>query len=78
MKLTTTHPQGRPLPGAGQLNARQLSAISHKSCRVPKAPGPPIPWSESFVTDDKIYRVYLAPDEAPYPFVSAIRSPSSR
>jgi hypothetical protein len=52
----------RELPGAGKLSAAELKAISQKSCGVLDAMGPKIQWIESFVTDDKIYCVYLAPD----------------
>lgn len=54
----------RDLPGAGQLTQEQLSDISKKSCSVLQELGPRIQWVESFVTDDKIYCVYIAPDEA--------------
>jgi hypothetical protein len=54
----------RELPGAGKLTTDQLHAISQKSCGVLQGMGPQIQWLESFVTDDKIYCVYLAPDEA--------------
>jgi cell division inhibitor SulA len=54
----------REIPGAGQLTAAQLNAISQKSCSVLKGMGPQIQWLESYVTDDKIYCVYIAPDEA--------------
>lgn len=54
----------REIPGAGKLTAEQLQAISQKSCGVLKSIGPQIQWVESFVTDDKIYCVYVAPDEA--------------
>jgi hypothetical protein len=54
----------REIPGAGKLTAEQLQAISQKSCGVLKSLGPQIQWVESYVTDDKIYCVYLAPDEA--------------
>jgi predicted Rdx family selenoprotein len=53
----------REIPGAGQLTAQQLNAISQKSCSVLKGLGPQIQWVESYVTDDKIYCVYIAPDE---------------
>lgn len=53
----------RNLPGAGQLPAEQLRAISQKSCRVLDALGPQIQWDHSYVTDDKIYCVYIAPSE---------------
>jgi cell division inhibitor SulA len=54
----------RDIPGAGKLTAEQLNGISQKSCSVLKALGPQIQWVESFVTDDKIYCVYIAPNEA--------------
>ena len=53
----------RDLPGAGKLSQEQLVAISQKSCGVLQSMGPQIQWLESFVTDDKIYCVYIAPDE---------------
>ena len=52
----------REIPGAGKLSADQLKAISQKSCGVLRQMGPQIQWVESFVTDDKIYCVYVAPD----------------
>lgn len=54
----------RELPGAGSLSADQLQAISQKSCAVLREMGPEIQWIESFVTADKIYCVYIAPNEA--------------
>jgi hypothetical protein len=54
----------REIPGAGRLSPQDLHAISQKSCGVLGAMGPKIQWLESFVTDDKIYCVYVAPDEA--------------
>ena len=54
----------REIPAAGKLTAQQLNAISQKSCSVLKALGPQIQWVESYVTDDKIYCVYIAPNEA--------------
>ena len=53
----------RELPGAGSLSADTLQGISQKSCGVLKELGPQIQWVESYVTDDKIYCVYLAPNE---------------
>ena len=61
--LTTGFLQHQRL-GAGKLSAEQLHAISQKSCGVLSNMGPQIQWIESFVTDDKIYCVYIAPDEA--------------
>lgn len=52
----------RELPGAGDLGADQIQGISQKSCQVLKDLGPQIQWVESFVTDDKIYCVYIAPN----------------
>ncbi|MGA8938213.1 MAG: DUF4242 domain-containing protein [Acidobacteriaceae bacterium] len=54
----------RNIPGAGKLTAEQLNGISQTSCGVLKSMGPQIQWVQSFVTDDKIYCVYIAPDEA--------------
>ncbi|MEO6487446.1 MAG: DUF4242 domain-containing protein [Thermoanaerobaculia bacterium] len=53
----------REIPGAGKLSQDDLTAISQKSCAVLQSLGPQIQWVESFVTDDKIYCVYTAPDE---------------
>jgi hypothetical protein len=54
----------RQIPGAGKLSASDLKAISQKSCSVIRGMGPKIQWIHSYVTDDKIYCVYVAPDEA--------------
>ena len=53
----------REIPAAGTLTADQLQAISQKSCSVLNELGPQIQWIESFVTDNKIYCVYIAPNE---------------
>ena len=53
----------REIPGAGQLSAEELSGISQKSCGVLSDLGPQIQWLHSYVTDDKIYCVYIAPNE---------------
>ena len=53
----------REIPGAGQLSAEQLKGISQKSCSVISNIGPRIQWVESFVTGDKVYCIYIAPDE---------------
>lgn len=53
----------RELPGAGQLTQDQLQAISQKSCSVLDELGPKIQWVESFVTEDKIYCIYNAPNK---------------
>jgi len=54
----------REIPGAGSLTAQDLQGISQKSCGILNDMGPKIQWVESYVTDDKIYCVYIAPDEA--------------
>jgi Protein of unknown function (DUF4242) len=54
----------RELPGAGSLSAEDLRDISQKSNKVICDLGPDIRWLQSYVTDDKIYCVYIAPDEA--------------
>ena len=54
----------REIPGAGKLSSDQLHAISQKSCSVLNNLGPQIQWIESYVTDDKIYCIYRAPNEA--------------
>lgn len=54
----------REIPGAGNLSADELKGISQKSCGVLQKLGPQIQWIESFVTGDKIYCVYIAPNEA--------------
>lgn len=54
----------RDLPGAGKLSADEMKGVSQKSCSVLKNLGPQIQWVESYVTDDKIYCVYISPDEA--------------
>jgi len=53
----------RELPGAGKLSTDQLHAISQRSCGVLSNLGPQIQWIESYVTDDKIYCIYRAPNE---------------
>lgn len=54
----------RNIPGAGQLTPEQLNGISQTSCSVLYAMGPQIQWVQSYVTDDKIYCIYIAPDAA--------------
>jgi Protein of unknown function (DUF4242) len=54
----------RDIPEVGKLSKEQLQGISQKSCSVLQAMGPQIQWVQSYVTDDKIYCVYIAPDEA--------------
>lgn len=53
----------RELPGAGKLSAEELQDVSQISCNVLQNLGPQIQWVQSYVTDDKIYCVYIAPDE---------------
>jgi hypothetical protein len=53
----------REIPGAGKLTTAELQGISAKSCGVLRNLGPTIQWVESYVTDDKIYCVYIAPNE---------------
>jgi uracil phosphoribosyltransferase len=53
----------REIVGAGKLSGEDLHTISQKSCSVLRAMGPSIQWVQSYVTDDKIYCVYVAPDE---------------
>ena len=53
----------REIPGAGKLSAAELKGISQKSCGVMSNLGPSIQWVESFVTEDKIYCVYHAPNK---------------
>jgi len=53
----------REIPGAGNLSAAELRGVAQKSCSVLRNLGEQIQWLESYVTDDKIYCVYTAPDE---------------
>ena len=53
----------RDIPGAGKLSRAELQGISQKSCGVLSKMGPQIQWLQSYVTDNKIYCVYIAPDE---------------
>ena len=54
----------REIPGAGKLSPAELQGISQKSCGVLGKMGPQIQWLQSYVTGDKIYCVYIAPNEA--------------
>ena len=54
----------REIPGAGDLSDTQLREVSLKSIEVLKGMGPEICWLHSYVTGDKVYCIYLAPDEA--------------
>jgi hypothetical protein len=53
----------RELPGAGKLSPMELKGISQKSCEVLRGMGPSVQWQQSYVTDDKIYCVYVADSE---------------
>jgi hypothetical protein len=53
----------REVPEAGKLPTEALQAMSQKSCAVLNSMGPQIQWVQSYVTDDKIYCVYIAPNE---------------
>jgi cell division inhibitor SulA len=53
----------RDIPGAGTLTGKELQAISQKSCGVLQQLGPQIQWVHSYVTGDKIYCIYIAPNE---------------
>ena len=53
----------RELPGAGKIPPQDLQAISQKSCSVLQGLGPQIQWVQSYVTDDKIYCIYIAPNK---------------
>lgn len=53
----------REIPGAGNLSPAELQAIAQKSCGVLSALGPQIQWQQSYVTDDKVYCVYIAQNE---------------
>jgi hypothetical protein len=53
----------RDIPNAGKLSDQELQGISQKSCGVLRNLGPQIQWVQSYVTDDKVYCVYIAPNE---------------
>ena len=53
----------REIPGAGSLSQQELQSISQTSCSVLQKMGPQIQWLQSYVTGDKIYCVYIAPNE---------------
>jgi len=53
----------REIPGAGNLSAEELQSVAQTSCGVLSNLGPQIQWLESFVTDDKVYCVYISPNE---------------
>ena len=54
----------RDLPGAGKLSPAEMKGVAQKSCSVLRELGPSVQWMQSYVTADKIYCVYIAPDEA--------------
>lgn len=54
----------REIPDAGKMSPETLQAISQKSCGVLRELGPGIQWVQSYVTADKVYCIYIAPDEA--------------
>ena len=54
----------REIPNAGALSAQELQGISQKSCSILSEMGAKIQWLESYVTNDKIYCIYIAPNEA--------------
>jgi cell division inhibitor SulA len=53
----------REIPGAGAMSAEQLQGVAEKSCSVLRNLGPQIQWLQSYVTDNKIYCIYIAPNE---------------
>jgi len=53
----------REIPGAGKLTEQELQGISQTSCGVLQKMGPQIQWVQSYVTGDKVYCVYIAPNE---------------
>src|SRR5712664_708329 len=53
----------REIPGAGDMSPQDLQAVSQKSCSVLQNLGPQIQWLQSYVTGDKIYCIYIAPNE---------------
>ena len=53
----------REVPNAGKMSPEQLQSVSQKSCSVLRNLGPQIQWLESYVTDNKLYCVYIAPNE---------------
>ena len=52
----------REIPGASKMSPQEVQAIAKKSCGVMKQMGPQIQWVQSYVTDDKVYCVYIAAD----------------
>jgi Protein of unknown function (DUF4242) len=54
----------RDIPGLGKLSPAEMHGVAQKSCSVLRQLGPQVQWIQSYVTDDKMYCVYIAPDEA--------------
>jgi hypothetical protein len=54
----------RTIPGAGAMSPAELQSASQRSCEALRSLGPSVQWLHSYVTDDKLYCVYVAPDEA--------------
>ena len=54
----------RDIPGAGKLSPAEMKGVAQKSCSVLRVLGPSVQWLQSYVTADKLYCVYIAPDEA--------------
>jgi hypothetical protein len=53
----------RDVPGAGKLSPMELKGLSQRSCDVLRALGPKVQWQHSYVTDDKLYCIYIADDQ---------------
>ena len=53
----------REIPGAGNLSSAELQGVAQTSCNVLKEMGPQIQWVESYVTGDKVYCIYISPNE---------------
>ncbi len=53
----------REIPGAGNISAEDMQGISQKSCSVLNELGPSVQWVQSYVTEDKIYCIYIAPNK---------------
>lgn len=53
----------RDMPGAGKLSLAAMEALKRRSCEVIRNMGPEIQWLQSFVTDNKVYCIYISPDE---------------
>lgn len=53
----------RDMPGAGKLGPEEVQALTRRACEVIRNMGPQIQWLQSFVTNDKVYCIYMSPDE---------------